>query len=964
MLESRARSLHLTEQRPSHERVPVTSLLAHPRVFGRDQYKEDIKKSLLSDDAEGESLQVIPIVGRPGIGKTTLARFVYHDDAVQKWFDLKAWVSVSQDLDVLKLTKNILKELGFSDCDSMPPNRLHCKLQEILKGNKLLLVLDDFWNDDPEECTFVITPLMAGAKGSKIIITTRERSGASSALQTLHPYLLQTLHPFLLPGISDDNCLLVFSEHAFSGPSCNARLQFENMFSSSVVRRCKGLPLTAKLLGGLLKSKTNVDEWRKILDSNIWDLRDDRGLPVLKVSYYCLPSHLRRCFAYCAILPKSHAFCKEEVVLLWMAEGFLLACGGNKEMKKAGYKYFEDLVSMSFFEQVSDNSPLFVMHDLTNDLAKFVSGEFAVCLDDGDSWKVSKKTRHVSYARTRSEDLNRVVGFDEVPNLRTLLLISRLFLANTSDEEIGDFLGRFQRLRVLSFLHGDTLPSSIGNLKQLWYLNLSGSSEHRLPETLCTLHNLQILILHGCNNLMELPTNLMKLINLFHLDIKGTRLQQMPPQMGKLSKLQTLTDFFVGRQNGSSIKELGELKCLEGKLRIWMLQNVDDAQDALGANLEGMRDLKKLDLRWSDDAYGSLDERVIHQLKPPVNLCCLVIVGYGGSRFPTWLTNSCLVDLRLSECHCSSLPPLGQLAFLKKLLIKAFDKVESVGCEFYRDCTSTSIPFNSLESLTFERMQQWCEWNPDVARSDQDRSFPCLQVLCISECPKLKGTLPSHLPSLKELTITECSQFVLSLPRPTTIMKMSLRDTSNDHPDHMVKLEKLNHGWQSLIVKSCNSDSLLKEMEQQGYFLTIQEMSIHCSSLRCFPVEHFPKLKQLDISGCSNLESLCLSDGASTSTSPLKLCEGSNMEDLSLFDCSSLKSVDCSLPSLVALKISCCRELGSFPALGLSSSPGVCLSSKLKSLDVHDCPKLLAHLEEMDLDVFSLECYELTHLPM
>ena len=83
------------------------------------------------------------------------------------------------------------------------------------------------------------------------------------------------------------------------------------------------------------------------------------------------------------------------------------------------------------------------MHDLTNDLSKFVSGEFVVCLDDGDSWKVSKKTRHLSYARTRSEDLNRLVGFDEVPNLRTILLISRLFLANMSDEETGDFLRRF-----------------------------------------------------------------------------------------------------------------------------------------------------------------------------------------------------------------------------------------------------------------------------------------------------------------------------------------------------------------------------------------------------------------------------------------------------------------------------------------------------------------------------------------
>uniref|UniRef100_A0A6N2N7A4 Uncharacterized protein n=1 Tax=Salix viminalis TaxID=40686 RepID=A0A6N2N7A4_SALVM len=687
MVESKARGLYLMEQRPSHERVPFTALL------------EDMKKLLLSDDAEGESLQVIPIVGRHGI-----------------------------DRDLLKLTKNILKELGFSDCDSMPPNRLHSKLQEILKGNKLLLVLDDFWNDVPAECTFIITPLMDGAKGSKIITTTRERSGASFALQTLQPYLLQTLQPFLLPEIGDDNCWLLFSEHAFSGASFNARLEFGKIFLSSIVRRCKGLPLTTKLCGGLLKYKKNVDEWRKLLDNNIWDLHDDRGLHVLKVSYYCLPSHLKRCFAYCAIFPKGHAFCKEEVVLLWMAEGFLLACGGNKEMKKVGYRYFEDLVSMSSFEQLSDKSPLFVMHDLTNDLAKFVYGEFVVCLDDGDSWKVYRKIRHLSYARTRSKDLNKLVGFNEVQNLCTILLISRFFLANMSDEEIGDFLRRYQRLRVLSLLHG-------------------------------------------------VATNLMKLTNLYQLDIKGTRLHQMLPQMGKLSKLQTLTDFSLGRQNGSSIKELGELKCLEGKLRIWMLQNIDDAQDALGANLEGMKDLKKLDLRWSDDAYVSIDEHVIHQLKPHVNVCCLVNVGYGSSRFPTWLINSCLVDLRLSGCHCFSLQPLGQLACLKglqikafdkiervgceflwrlhfykhsiqitreidfredatmvdlrlsgchcfslpplsqmaclkRLQIKAFDKVERVGCEFNGDCTSTSIPFKSPESLTFERMLQWCEWIP------------------------------------------------------------------------------------------------------------------------------------------------------------------------------------------------------------------------------------------------------------
>jgi len=209
---------------------------------------------------------------------------------------------------------------------------------------------------------------------------------------------------------------------------------------------------------------------------------------------------------------------------------------------------------MSLFEQVSDNSLLFVMHDLANDLTKFMYGEFVVCLDDGDSWKLSKKTRHLSYTRTRPEGLDNLVGFDEVQILRTILLVSNFFLTNMNDEEVGDSMRRFQRLRVLSLLHVGKLPNSIGSLKQQWYINLSESSEHRLSETVCTLHNLRILILRGCKNLVELPTNLMNLTNLYHLDIKGIRLQQVTPQMGKLSKLQTLTDFFVGKQNGSSMK--------------------------------------------------------------------------------------------------------------------------------------------------------------------------------------------------------------------------------------------------------------------------------------------------------------------------------------------------------------------------------------------------------------------------
>lgn len=72
---------------------------------------------------------------------------------------------------------------------------------------------------------FLITPLMVGAKGSKIIISTREKSGGSSLVQNLHPNLLQTLHP--IPRINSKKRWLLFSEYAFSEANRSARLPFE-----------------------------------------------------------------------------------------------------------------------------------------------------------------------------------------------------------------------------------------------------------------------------------------------------------------------------------------------------------------------------------------------------------------------------------------------------------------------------------------------------------------------------------------------------------------------------------------------------------------------------------------------------------------------------------------------------------------------------------------------------------------
>jgi hypothetical protein len=95
------------------ERLPTTSLVDESSIFGRHDDKDAIINSLLSDGASGDEMGVIAIVGMGGIGKTTLAQLVYNDNRVKEHFDHKAWVCVSDDFDVFKLTKTILEKVRF-----------------------------------------------------------------------------------------------------------------------------------------------------------------------------------------------------------------------------------------------------------------------------------------------------------------------------------------------------------------------------------------------------------------------------------------------------------------------------------------------------------------------------------------------------------------------------------------------------------------------------------------------------------------------------------------------------------------------------------------------------------------------------------------------------------------------------------------------------------------------------------
>ncbi|MQM23153.1 hypothetical protein Taro_056216, partial [Colocasia esculenta] len=153
-----------------------------------------------------------------GLGKTTLAQLAYQDDQVNQHFQLKSWVCVSEDFDVVRLTKAMLQSLNVEASGLSELDPLHRKLLQKLKGQgRLLLVLDDVWeaqNLNIHNWNLLTAPLRNRSAGTKVIITTRSRIVSEMAPRTLTHDL--GFLSFLLPG---EKFKLSISGHEL--PSCS-----------------------------------------------------------------------------------------------------------------------------------------------------------------------------------------------------------------------------------------------------------------------------------------------------------------------------------------------------------------------------------------------------------------------------------------------------------------------------------------------------------------------------------------------------------------------------------------------------------------------------------------------------------------------------------------------------------------------------------------------------------------------
>ncbi|KAB1200188.1 hypothetical protein CJ030_MR0G007898, partial [Morella rubra] len=380
---------------------------------------------------------------------------------------------------------------------------------------------------------------------------------------------------------------------------------------------------------------------------------------------------------------------------------------------------------------------------------------------------------------------------------------------------------------------------------------------------------------------------------------------------------------------------------------------------------------------------------VLDSLQPPANFKELTIKSYSGRSFPDWVGRSSfskITHLSLSNCKsCHVLPPIWQLPSLEHLEIDGFNAIVTMGPEFYGIGCSPIKPFVALRSLWFTNMPEWEKWMSCFGAENGDGPFfTNLEHLGISNCPKLTGALPIHLPSLIGLWILDCPMLTGALPiHLPSLAHLGIRNCSRlelparleeltiDGNDVLAGIIDPNVCLLSTLKRLKISNCSKLELPMHFSFPSLQtlELTNSCDSLRSLPLDFISKINYITIAGCRNLDSLeqhhehnlvaaCIEieDCPNLVSFPNGGLRAPTLTTFNIRNCRSLKSLPYKmhilLPSLQYLGIRDCPEIESFPEGGLPST--------LFVICIFNCDKLVASRMGWGLQKFtSLEVFRI-----
>ncbi|KAG5608207.1 hypothetical protein H5410_019488 [Solanum commersonii] len=314
------------ELRSSNHALQVTPIIELPKkgevtqgpslesdaVIGFDAEANKVIKRLV--EGPTESVDIIPVVGMPGLGKTTLARKIYNDSKLTYEFYSIVWVYVGQEckakdiyLRILKFFKKNIEDHLNDDVDTLAK----AIGGYIKKGGRCLIVLEDVWED--EVIDHVMKVFTENEKGHRIMMTTRDLRLAKFA----------NLEPHELKFLETEESFELLVMKVFGKGSCPNELV---VVGKKIAEKCGGVPLVVVVIAGALRGRSDKKDWERV-DKNVvqhfGEHTEDSCLKFVKMSYDHLPQEVQMCFLYCGVFPRGFDIPCWKLIRLWIAEGLI-----------------------------------------------------------------------------------------------------------------------------------------------------------------------------------------------------------------------------------------------------------------------------------------------------------------------------------------------------------------------------------------------------------------------------------------------------------------------------------------------------------------------------------------------------------------------------------------------------------------------------------------------------------------
>ncbi|CAL5351784.1 unnamed protein product [Camellia sinensis] len=469
---------------------------------------------------KNDQVSMIGICGMPGVGKTTMAKEVAKKVKEDNLFDEIVMSVVSQKPELSKIQRDIAEMLDLQLEEQNPIVRAGRLRKRLENNKKILVILDDVWAEFNVEALGF--PLGGGSKGFKILFTSRNRY-LWRRVQTKIDISLDVLH--------EEEAWNLFRDKV-GNSATNPDLQ---LISKEIVEECGHLPLALVTIGSALLNKS-----KHVWSDALLQLRMPcsksilSGVPAnvyrsIELSYtYLEDEEAKSLFLLCCLFEENYYIPIEDLVRYGM--GLRLFEGINElgEARDRVFVLVDQLKSCNLLlESDIDNFIDSVqgehvkMHEVVRDVAISIGSRDKRVLVISDGLKLRegpKKDMHEHYncISVITENTRELpVGFrsSKLELLRCTSLSSRMpdsFFEGMRELKVLDVRCMMSRWTPLSLrflrnlrtlcldyrLVGDI--SAIGELLNLEILSFRGSLIQGLPEEIGKLINLRLLDLRKC----------------------------------------------------------------------------------------------------------------------------------------------------------------------------------------------------------------------------------------------------------------------------------------------------------------------------------------------------------------------------------------------------------------------------------------------------------------------------------